>query len=134
MAEREQTPAAPSPGDEHEERLDEVGRDPDPRFTFANERTFLAWNRTALALVAAGLAAAEFLDLSSRGARLVIALPLIGLGAVLAFTSYRRWERNERALRLNQPLHYSRLPWLVGMSIAAIALVAAVVAIVDAVG
>ncbi|HET9720820.1 MAG TPA: DUF202 domain-containing protein [Solirubrobacteraceae bacterium] len=39
-----------------EPRLNEVGEDPDPRFTFANERTFLAWNRTALALIAAGLA------------------------------------------------------------------------------
>jgi uncharacterized membrane protein YidH (DUF202 family) len=27
--------------------LDE-GDEPDPRFSFANERTFLAWNRTAL--------------------------------------------------------------------------------------
>ncbi|MET1000460.1 MAG: DUF202 domain-containing protein, partial [Acidimicrobiia bacterium] len=36
--------------------LREVGRDPDPRFSYANERTFLAWNRTALALIAAGLA------------------------------------------------------------------------------
>lgn len=121
-------------GDEREERLEDVGHDPDPRFTFANERTFLAWNRTALALVVAGLAAAEFLDLSSRGARLAIALPLIGLGAVLSFTSYRRWERNERALRLDRPLHYSRLPWLVGTSIAAIAIVATVIAILDAVG
>jgi hypothetical protein len=34
---------------------------PDPRLTFANERTFLAWNRTALALVAGGLAAAQYL-------------------------------------------------------------------------
>ncbi len=25
------------------------GTEPDPRFTFANERTFLAWSRTALA-------------------------------------------------------------------------------------
>ena len=32
------------------------GVEPDPRFTFANERTFLAWLRTALALVVAGVA------------------------------------------------------------------------------
>ena len=35
--------------------LEQLGDDPDPRFTFANERTFLAWNRTSLALIAAGL-------------------------------------------------------------------------------
>jgi putative membrane protein len=28
--------------------LHEVGSEPDPRFTFANERTFLAWARTGL--------------------------------------------------------------------------------------
>ena len=32
------------------------GTEPDARFTFANERTFLAWNRTALGCVVAGLA------------------------------------------------------------------------------
>ncbi|MBV9808904.1 MAG: DUF202 domain-containing protein, partial [Solirubrobacterales bacterium] len=48
-------------GARRERRLEQTGSDPDPRFTFANERTFLAWNRTALALIAAGLAAAQFL-------------------------------------------------------------------------
>ena len=39
-----------------------VGRDPDYRFTLANERTFLAWIRTALALSAGGLASISLLD------------------------------------------------------------------------
>src|SRR5215212_5365683 len=77
--------------------LEEVGEDPDPRFTFANERTFLAWNRTALALIGGGLAVAQLLDFRSDAARLVVALPLIVMGAVVSFTSYRRWEGNERA-------------------------------------
>ena len=42
-----------------------VGRDPDPRFTLANERTYLAWNRTALALIGGGLAAGQLLDFES---------------------------------------------------------------------
>ncbi len=37
------------------------GSEPDARFTFANERTFLAWSRTALALVVAGLAVIQLL-------------------------------------------------------------------------
>ena len=45
-----------------------VGRDPDPRFTLANERTFLAWNRTALALIGGGLAAGQLLDFDSSTA------------------------------------------------------------------
>ena len=52
-----------------------VGRDPNPRFTLANERTFLAWNRTAMALIGGGLAAGQLLDFDSRVARLVVALP-----------------------------------------------------------
>lgn len=132
MAEEPDSTSYGSRSDRHRSRLEELGHAPDPRFTFANERTFLAWNRTALALIAAGLAAAQFLDLGSRGVRLIIALPLIGLGGVLAFTSYRRWEHNERALRLDEPLHYSRTTWLVGVGIALIAVVAAVLAIVDA--
>ena len=32
------------------------GTDPDPRFTLANERTFLAWIRTSIAFMAAGVA------------------------------------------------------------------------------
>ena len=71
-------PADPEAGDSPPS-LGEVGEDPDARFTFANERTFLAWNRTALALVAAGAAAAAFLRTGWSGARLVVALPLIAL-------------------------------------------------------
>ena len=33
----------------------EEGEEPDYRFTLANERTFLAWLRTALALIAGGV-------------------------------------------------------------------------------
>jgi len=84
--------------------LRDVGTEPDPRFTFANERTFLAWNRTALALIGAGLAAARLLEFDSRFVRLLVALPPIVLGGVLAATSYGRWHRNERAMRLGEPL------------------------------
>jgi putative membrane protein len=114
-----------------EHRLRRVGDDPDPRFTFANERTFLAWNRTALALVGGGLAVAQLLDFDIHAVRLVIALPLLALGAVTALSSYRRWERNERALRLSQPLPYSRLPELLGVGIGVVSLLAAAVVIAD---
>ena len=87
--------------------MPKTGSDPDPRFTFANAPTFLAWNRTALALIAAGLAAAQFLKFNLHGLRLIIALPLIVLGAALALASYLHWGDSERAMRLRQPLHYS---------------------------
>lgn len=104
----------------------EVGRDPDPRFTFANERTFLAWNRTALALVGGGLAAAQLLHFDVKGLQVLVALPLILGGAVIGFTSYRRWAANERALRLEEPLPDSRLPSLLALGVGIIALVCAI--------
>ena len=91
--------------------LHEVGDDPDVRFSYANERTFLAWNRTALALIAAGLAVTTLLpQLDVKYGRRIIGVPLIALGAVLAWASFRRWEDNERAMRLGEPLPPSNLP------------------------
>jgi putative membrane protein len=114
-----------------ERLLEQTGSEPDPRFTFANERTFLAWNRTALALIAAGLAAAQFLHFNLHGLRLIIAVPLIVLGAALAFASYRHWEDSERAMRLRQPLRYSWMPVVLSGGIVVIALLGAILAIID---
>jgi inner membrane protein YidH len=114
-----------------ERQLEQTGSEPDPRFTFANERTFLAWNRTALALIAAGLAAAQFLHFNLGGLRLLVAVPLIVLGAALAVFSYLHWEDSERAVRLRQPLRYSWMPRVLAGGIALIAACGAVLAIVD---
>src|SRR5689334_3402845 len=89
--------------------LDQVGEDPDPRYTFANERTFLAWNRTALALIATGLAVVQFLKIGVPSARLIVAVPLIALGAAIAVISLHRWDQRERAMRLRQPLPRARV-------------------------
>jgi putative membrane protein len=104
---------------------------PDPRFTMANERTFLAWNRTALALIGGGLAIEQFLE-TGRGTRLALAIPLIVLGAVLAGSSYSRWRSNEAALRRGEALPESRMPLLVAGSFALLSLGALVVALVHA--
>jgi len=113
--------------------LREVGEDPDPRFTFANERTFLAWNRTALALIGGGLAAGQLLDFDSEAVRLLVSVPPILLGGLLALTSYRRWEANERAMRLKEPLPTIGPPRFVPPAIALLALVIAVLVIVGAI-
>ena len=86
-------------------RLDEVGEEPDARFSFANERTFLAWNRTALGCVVAGLAVSHVLrpdDDSSVGPK-VAGVALMVLGALLAIFSYVNWASAQRALRLAPP-------------------------------
>lgn len=116
-------------GERH--RATDVGDEPDPRFTFANERTFLAWNRTALGLIAAGAAAAAFLRSGLSGARLLVALPLIVLGAVLGVYSFWHWEANERAMRLGEPLPTTRMPRLLAVTVAVVAVITAVLTVVD---
>ena len=112
--------------------VDEVGEEPDARFTLANERTYLAWIRTSLALIGGGLAAGQLLEFQSTAARLIVALPPIVLGAVLALTSYRRWEANQRALRLGLPLPAGGPPRLLAAGIGAVAIVVAAIVVVDA--
>ena len=81
------------------------GRDPDPRFTFANERTFLAWIRTSLALLAAGIGLEAFVgDVLTDRLRMMLAALLLVLGASLALTAFSRWLRSERALREGRTL------------------------------
>ena len=81
------------------------GSDPDPRFTLANERTFLAWVRTSLALLAAGIGLDAFLEGALPAApRRALAALLIVLGGVLAVGAFSRWLAAERALREHRPL------------------------------
>jgi putative membrane protein len=110
-----------------------VGKEPDPRFSYANERTFLAWNRTALALISVGLAVTNLLPpFQLPFGRRIIGLPLIGLGAFVALASLREWAGNQRAMREGRPLPVARLPLLVSAVIGIVAVVALVVAAVGA--
>lgn len=82
------------------------GKEPDPRFTLANERTFLAWIRTSLAFLAAGIAAFALDGMAggddARWRLLALLMPLIA-GALTIF-ALLRWVGVERAMRLNRPL------------------------------
>ena len=82
----------------------EEGVEPDPRFSFANERTFLAWIRTALALVAAGVAV-DVIDLDASAAlQRALATVLVVAGLACAVLAWVRWARSERAMRQGVPL------------------------------
>jgi inner membrane protein YidH len=113
---------------------DAGGTEPDPRFTFANERTFLAWSRTALALVVAGLAIVQLLPPfpGVAAGRHLLGVPLIALGAVLAVAAYTEWVRNQRALRRGEPMPVSVMPWILAATITGIAIIAAVVLLLSA--
>jgi putative membrane protein len=113
---------------------DREGSEPDPRFTFANERTFLAWSRTALALVVAGLGIVQLLPPFPGVAigKHLVGIPLIVLGAILAVVAYGEWVRSQRALRRGEPLPRSVLPWILAATVAGIAVISAVVLLISA--
>jgi putative membrane protein len=106
-----------------------VGDDPDYRFTLANERTFLAWIRTALALAAGGLGAVTILD--DFPGEEFLGVGLLALSFATAATAYRRWALNEHAMRLNEPLPPSRVPMFMAIGVAFVAIVAAVLFVID---
>jgi putative membrane protein len=107
------------------------GSDPDPRFTFANERTLLAWIRTALALLAGGLGLEAFAgDALPVVLRQVLASLLLGLGAAVALVAPVRWLRSETALRRGESLPALAVAPVLAAGIAAcgVALLAGVLA------
>jgi putative membrane protein len=113
---------------------DPDGTEPDPRFTFANERTFLAWSRTALALVVAGLGIIQLLPPfpGVPWGRHILGVPLIVFGAIVAVTAYGEWLKSQRAMRLGAPLPRSVMPRLLAVVIFLMAVVSAVVVLVSA--
>ncbi|MGY1820564.1 YidH family protein [Geodermatophilus sp. SYSU D00079] len=114
---------------------DQPAGHPDYRFTLANERTLLAWLRTGLALVAGGVAVAQFApDLGVRwgSAAVAVALVLAGLGTALG--GYRRWRGNERAIAADRPLPVSRVLPTVVAAVAAVLVVVAVLVGIEVVG
>jgi putative membrane protein len=113
-------------------RLKEIGKEPDVRFTYANERTFLAWSRTSLALVVTGVAATQLLPkFDIEFGRRLIGIPLIVLGGVLALAAYRNWYDNEKAMRLGEPLPSSPMSFVLAVGITVISVIAVVVAVAE---
>lgn len=104
---REGAPEGPEPSQsDGEQRVD-------PRFLLANERTYLAWMRTALGLVAAGLAITQLVDPSAvLGGGPAVGLPLVLFGVLVAAAGLGRTRAVERALREHRELPRSRLPLL----------------------
>jgi len=107
-----------------------AGTEPDPRFSMANERTLLAWIRTALGLVGGGVVIdAVDLDVADATQR-VIAAVLVVLGALSAVGGWLRWAAAERSLRVGKPLPGLSLAAVVvaGLVVVCVAVLVAIVA------
>jgi putative membrane protein len=109
-----------------------TGHPIDVRFSYANERTFLAWNRTALALIATGVAATQLLPkFDVTFGRRLLGIPLIALGALIALTSYSHWQANERAMRDRKPLVPSPIPLILSIGVGVVAVIAVILAMFE---
>lgn len=103
------------------------GKTPDYRFTLSNERTFLAWIRTALALLAGAVGIDQFSPhLGSPDLRFGLVMLLVVGGIALSVTSWRRWRRNEHAMRLECELPYTRFLLLLSGFMTLVAILLAV--------
>lgn len=102
------------------------GTEPDARFTLANERTFLAWIRTSLAFVAAGLALEAFAaDAFDTPLRTVLSLLVIAVGLAIALGAAVRWQRVEMSMRHERALPIPSIVPLLSLGVAAAALLTA---------
>lgn len=105
--------------------------DVDYRFLLANERTFLAWMRTSLALVAGGVALDQFVRVGdAEGAVVAVAMAAIVAGGVVAVLGTIRWSRTDLAMRTARPLPRSSTLLVVGVLFAALAAVVALLLLV----
>lgn len=103
-----------------------VTQEPDYRFTYANERTFLSWVRTSVALIGVGVAAVQFLPpLDVAGGRRAVGVAFIALGAVICVIARHQWARNDRAMRAGAALPSSVLVPVVTVGVGLLAVVVA---------
>jgi len=99
------------------------GQEPDPRFSLANERTFLAWIRTTIALLAAA-AAVDAFELRIAGWLQTTLGVLLAVAALLAaIQSWRGWAAAERALRHDRPLPSNDMNIVLAVALVVVAVV-----------
>ena len=99
--------------------------EPDYRFTLANERTFLAYVRTALALNGAGLAVVQFLTIVGNQGRVVVGVALVLSGLATTLAGFQRWRSVQSAMRASRPLPSSSVPFILTIVLVVASLVAA---------
>jgi len=114
------------PRQRHPRYVYDVGEEPDPRFSLANERTFLAWVRTALATVA-GAVALHALSMPGNDAlRTTVVIVLLLLAAGCTVLAFIRWAQIERMMRLRTALPGFSIGWILTIAVVLVAVLLAV--------
>ncbi|MBA4607947.1 DUF202 domain-containing protein [Aeromicrobium sp. Marseille-Q0843] len=108
----------------------EAGDEPDPRFSLANERTFLAWVRTSIGIMAGAVALYSLELPGPDGPRTVVLVLLLTLAAGCAVMSWLRWAKVERAMRRREPLPAFTSAPVVALALVLMAIVLAFVVVV----
>jgi len=105
-----------------------LGEAPDYRFSLANERTYLAWIRTALALLAGAIALDQLApELASSTIRHILSAFLCICSGLLAIFAYRRWASNEASMRKKEELTYTSFIKIISILISLFSLIVIVV-------
>ncbi|HTQ16797.1 MAG TPA: DUF202 domain-containing protein [Mycobacterium sp.] len=99
--------------------------EPDYRFTLANERTFLSWQRTSLGLLAAAVALVQLVpELTIPGARRMLGVGLAVLAIATSGMGMLRWQQADRAMRRGLPLPRHPTPGFLALGLIALGVVA----------
>jgi putative membrane protein len=97
----------------------------DYRFTMANERTFLSWQRTSLGLLAAAVALVQLVpELAVPGARRLLGVGLALLAILTSGMGLLRWQQADRAMRHGDPLPRHPSPAYLAVGLCLVGLVA----------
>jgi putative membrane protein len=121
--ERRVANSVPAVNSWHRPRWQDEGEDPDYRYSLANERTFLAWIRTSLSLIAAAVAVIQLVPaFRISGGRWMLGIVLAATGFAAAILGYVRWASTEKAMRLRRPIRYGSGLLFVSTAIAVVGL------------
>jgi putative membrane protein len=101
----------------------------DYRFSLANERTVLAYLRTALALDAAALAVAHFLTAGPGWLSATLAVLLALAGLLTGLAAIARFRRVQAAMERDGPLPPARVPLVLAVTLGMCSILAVALAL-----
>ncbi|MCX4744527.1 DUF202 domain-containing protein [Kitasatospora sp. NBC_01287] len=110
----------------------EQGEEPDYRATLANERTFLAWTRTALAMLAGSLAILQLPRVAPFVLRLALSAYLIAAAVATTLVGYHQWRTRQARMRHRRPLGHGPVQALLALAFVVLAALICAVVVVGA--